>query len=98
MLLGKTLTLANRVAYLLSEGIPPSKILILTFTNRATYEFRERIKKIVGPSLSQYLKIMTVHAYCQDLLYRHGDIIGLSESPTVATKLDQEYIYAVGFY
>ena len=32
---GKTRTLVHRVAYLIEQGVPPERILLLTFTNRA---------------------------------------------------------------
>lgn len=40
---GKTHTLTERVARMVGEGIPPSKILCVTFTNKAAKEMRERI-------------------------------------------------------
>src|SRR4051794_41875185 len=39
---GKTRTLTYRVAYLLEQGIPPDRILLLTFTNKASKEMMRR--------------------------------------------------------
>ena len=43
---GKTLTLAERAANAIRQGIDPSRILCLTFTNRAAKEMQERIRRI----------------------------------------------------
>lgn len=45
---GKTRTVTYRVAYLLSQGIPPEYILMLTFTNKAAREMNARIEEITG--------------------------------------------------
>ena len=46
---GKTKVLTHRVAYLISEKkIPPKNILMLTFTNKASGEMIDRIKKLLS--------------------------------------------------
>src|SRR2546426_6133577 len=46
---GKTRTLIYRVAYLLEQGIPAERILLLTFTNKAAKEMMRRVAGVVGP-------------------------------------------------
>src|SRR5436305_6888075 len=43
---GKTNTLAHRVAHLISTGVDPSRILLLTFTRRAAAEMSRRVENI----------------------------------------------------
>lgn len=64
---GKTLVLTERVKYLLNKGINPKKMVVITFTNSAAEEMRDRIG-IKGNDCF----IGTVHAYCNYLLTSHG--------------------------
>ena len=45
---GKTRTLTHRVAYLLASGTPPERLLLLTFTRRATHEMLRRAAGLAG--------------------------------------------------
>src|SRR5436190_8637063 len=45
---GKTRTLIYRVAYLLEQGIPADRILLLTFTNKAAREMMRRVADLLG--------------------------------------------------
>lgn len=84
------MTIANRVAYLLSSGVEPSCLLIVTLTNRAVSELRDRIRKIVGTELASVLKITTVHGYCQDIILKNLPAIGLDQAPIIASDLDRK--------
>src|SRR5262249_46386588 len=50
---GKTRTLTYRVAYLLEQGIPPDRILLLTFTNKAAREMMRRVADLLGEELAE---------------------------------------------
>lgn len=58
---GKTRCIVERVKYLISNGEKPEKIVVLTFTNLATEELRQRLDGY--PVL-----IFTIHSYCNYLL------------------------------
>src|SRR3990167_2105434 len=74
---GKTRALTYRVAYLISEKkIPPENILILTFTNKASGEMVERIKKLIGDLPTQPV-MGTFHSFCAKILRRDGKTLGL---------------------
>src|SRR5258707_8335921 len=45
---GKTRTLIFRVAYLIEQGIPADRILLLTFTNKAAREMMRRVTDLLG--------------------------------------------------
>jgi DNA helicase II / ATP-dependent DNA helicase PcrA len=49
---GKTMTLAHRVAHLVVSGVPPARILLLTFSRRASREMTHRARRIVGQALA----------------------------------------------
>src|ERR1044071_8147809 len=49
---GKTRTLTYRVGFLLEQGIPPDRILLLTFTNKAAREMMRRVADLLGQELS----------------------------------------------
>jgi DNA helicase-2/ATP-dependent DNA helicase PcrA len=84
---GKTRTLVKRVASLISEGIDPAAILILTFSNRAAGELAERIGAVV-PEAAPRIWIGTFHAFGLDLVRRYHDRHGLSPNPTLFDRSD----------
>ncbi len=74
---GKTRVLTIKVAYLISEKkIPPENILVMTFTNKASQEMIERIKKLVG-NLATLPVMGTFHSFCAKVLRKEGAVLGL---------------------
>lgn len=49
---GKTKTLTSRILYLIKQGIKPSSILAITFTNKASKEMKERVEKLLNKESS----------------------------------------------
>ncbi len=79
---GKTRVLTYRVAYLIKEkGIPAENILMVTFTNKAAGEMRDRILKLLDyhlqPTNYQLPLMGTFHSFCAKILRREGKVLGL---------------------
>jgi DNA helicase-2/ATP-dependent DNA helicase PcrA len=89
---GKTKTLAYRVAYLISQGTDPSRILLLTFTRRAAQEMLRRAGGIVarGTSTSGRVWGGTFHSTANRLLRIHAKAVGLRQDFTVLDQGDAE--------
>jgi DNA helicase II / ATP-dependent DNA helicase PcrA len=73
---GKTRTLIYRVAHLIDRGVPPERILLLTFTRRAAQEMLSRAERLVG-SASTRVHGGTFHATGHRLLRRFGQSMGM---------------------
>jgi DNA helicase-2/ATP-dependent DNA helicase PcrA len=85
---GKTRTLTHRVAYLLQQGVPGSRILAVTFTNKAAGEMKERIRRLLEDR-AQPSWVGTFHAICARLLRVEGEAIGLPREFVVFDDSDQ---------
>lgn len=74
---GKTRTLIYRVLYLLESGVAPDRILLVTFTNKASAEMRNRMERHLGGSL-QGLWCGTFHHIGHRILRQNAAVLGLS--------------------
>ncbi len=83
---GKTRTVTYRVAYLLVQGVDPSSILLLTFTNKASREMLERVTKLLNNDV-RGLWGGTFHSVANRLLRMSAKQVGYSNAFTI---LDQE--------
>ena len=70
---GKTKVLTTRIAHLLQNGVSPSNILAVTFTNKAAKEMRERLSLIAGADAVKYMWGGTFHSICGRILRRDID-------------------------
>jgi len=85
---GKTRVLTYRIAYLLSLGVPPSRILALTFTNKAAANMKERIGSMVSPHLTRELWMGTFHSLFARILRREAEAIGFPKNFTIYDTID----------
>jgi DNA helicase-2/ATP-dependent DNA helicase PcrA len=58
---GKTKTLIHRVATLLKKGVPPTNIMVVTFTNKAASEIKERLEEMIGDA-AEHVTAGTFHS------------------------------------
>ena len=84
---GKTRVLTTRIAWMLAQGVAPSSILALTFTNKAAREMRERIEKLVGTQ-ARYIRMGTFHSVFARILRENASKIGYPESYTIYEPSD----------
>ncbi len=82
---GKTQTLVARVEHLLNTGIDPSRILVLTFSNKAAGELSERIAAM-RPEAVAAMWIGTFHAFGLDVVHRFHDRLGLPTEPRLLDR------------
>ncbi len=87
---GKTRTLIYRVAYLLENGVEPSNILLLTFTNKAAREMLERVAHLLPESATDGLWGGTFHSIGNKILRRHAEAIGFRRGFSIMDREDQE--------
>lgn len=88
---GKTRVLTYRIAYLLQQGVPASRIMALTFTNKAAREMKERIQKLVGAD-ARYLMMGTFHHVCTKLLRPNADKLGFTRDFTIYDTTDSKSV------
>jgi DNA helicase II / ATP-dependent DNA helicase PcrA len=87
---GKTRVITYRIARLLAEdGVPPYRILAVTFTNKAAGEMRERLEKLAG-SLVSDLWVGTFHSISARMLRRYAGEVGLSQRFSIYDDSDQK--------
>lgn len=84
---GKTSVLSRRFAYLVDQGIHPSRILALTFANKAAEEMRERLAALL-PAHAHAIQVGTFHSLGLELLQSYGHQIGLRPDPQLLTEID----------
>jgi DNA helicase II / ATP-dependent DNA helicase PcrA len=86
---GKTRVLTYRVAYLISEKhISPHNILMVTFTNKAAEEMKDRMKKLLKNKYELPFA-GTFHSLCVKILRIEGKHIGLAPNFVIYDEQDQ---------
>jgi DNA helicase-2/ATP-dependent DNA helicase PcrA len=87
---GKTKTLAYRVGWLIRQGIPAERILLLTFTRRAAEEMLSRARRAAGQMSTERVWGGTFHAVANRLLRMYGKAIKLNPDFTVMDEADSQ--------
>ena len=90
---GKTKSVSHRIAYLVGQGVPPEKILAITFTNKAANEMKERILGLLdklpnAENFTRYPFISTFHTLGVYILRKSGDKIGVAKNFSILDKDD----------
>ena len=88
---GKTKTLTTKIAKLIADGYNPSRILAVTFTNKAAGEMRERVDTLV-PGAARRVWIHTFHSFGVRILRQHAEKLGLSKDFAIYDDSDQKKV------
>ncbi len=86
---GKTRVLTHRIAHLIDQmGIPPYRILAVTFTNKAANEMKKRLESMV-PERAQSVWLGTFHSICVKILRREAKYLPVDSNFTIYDVDDQ---------
>lgn len=88
---GKTTCVTQRTAHLISRGVNPAGILVVTFTNKAARELQERLRLLLDSNNPQPYAT-TFHSFCARLLREHAHALGYSPDFTIYDQTDQEQL------
>lgn len=86
---GKTRVVVRRAAYLASTVARPWEILVITFTNKAAREMRERLEAL---DVADGMTICTFHALCAKLLRIHHERAGVARDYTIYDRDDRRKV------
>ena len=86
---GKTRVIAHGIAHLIGDlGVPPGRIMAVTFTNKAARELRDRVEGLLG-DVARGVTLGTFHAVCARILRIHGEAIGVPKGFVIYDDSDQ---------
>src|SRR6266403_30508 len=88
---GKTRTLTYRVGFLLEQGIPADRVLLLTFTNKAAKEMMRRVSDLLGQELAS-LWGGTFHSIGNRILRQHAPLLGYERDFTIMDREDAKHL------
>ncbi len=91
---GKTRVITRRVAWLLREGVRPSNILAITFTNKAAGEMRQRVEALVP---NARLWVSTFHSFGARLLRMYADRLSLDRNFSIYDMDDRKKLLRDAF-
>ena len=105
---GKTAVMIERIVRLIREGADPFSFLVITFTNAAAAEMKEKIRKrllaerkdpIIASAAEKAsaMEICTIHAFCQHLIRQEFQIVGVDPFFQISTGAQREQLFADAF-
>ena len=95
---GKTAVMIERIIRLIREGADPYSFLVITFTNAAAAEMKEKIRKrLLADRKDPVMEICTIHAFCQHLIRQEFQIAGVDPFFQICTTAQREKIFEEAF-
>lgn len=89
---GKSYAMKRRVARLLEEGVPPEKVLAVTFTRVAAEDLHRELQKLDVPGCEE-LEGMTLHGLAMRILARQHVLKSLGRTPRPLNEFEQKAMY-----
>lgn len=86
---GKTSVLTRRIQHILAAGVPPSKVLAVTFTKAASEEMSSRLEAAVGKQVARAVAISTFHSLSLALCRSFAHLAGRQTDFAVRTPRQQ---------
>lgn len=89
---GKTRVITRRVGWLLQQGVRPSNILAITFTNKAAGEMKQRVEALAP---GNKVWVSTFHSLGARLLRQYGERVGLDRNFTIYDMDDRNKLVKI---
>jgi len=87
---GKTRVITHRIAWLVSQGVPPWRIIAITFTNKAADEMRNRVLTLVSAGSKPW--VSTFHSSCVRILRQEISALGYNHDFTIYDTRDRDQL------
>ena len=105
---GKTAVMIERIARLIREGADPFSFLVITFTNAAASEMKEKIRNrllserqdpVIASAAEKTgaMEVCTIHAFCQHLIRQEFQIVGVDPLFQICTGAQREQLFSDAF-
>jgi DNA helicase-2/ATP-dependent DNA helicase PcrA len=86
---GKTRVITHRIGYLIEQGVDPSHILAVSFTNKAADEMAERVAHLIGQKAADEVHMSTFHSLGADILRKEMHMLGYRRPLNILDDSDQ---------
>ena len=105
---GKTAVMIERVVRQIREGADPFSFLVITFTNAAAAEMKEKIRRrlleerhdpVIAAAVEKAgaMEVCTIHAFCQHLIRQEFQVVGVDPFFQICTGAQREQLFADAF-
>ena len=85
---GKTRVLTYKLAHLIEKGVPASRIMALTFTNKVAREMQERVGKLVGSTAARGIPMGTFHSVFARVMRHFATYLGYTSQFSIYDTAD----------
>ncbi len=83
---GKTMTIVEKLTYLIDHGVPPEKVLALTFSNEAAEQMKTKVEDLTPEA--RHIHISTFHSFCDKFIRAHTRECNVGENYNILEELD----------